>query len=177
MKWEWMRKGSPLLMHTFSVSLCPSTFFNAAPCSTNFTSPGGYIETPQQARGWYNTDVDCTYTVTVYMGYGVEIQVNSSHGAFVIDPVPGNDLNYCGNPVLLFYSWKVKCVMYCASSIKQKKNSDCFHTWFCRHTPFLPLVGQTNSPSPISHHWLSQCSWQTGWRCFAYNIEPQCYTF
>ncbi len=54
------------------------------------------------------------------MGYGVEIQVNSSHGAFVIDPVPGNDLNYCGNPVLLFYSWKVKCVMYCASSIKNQ---------------------------------------------------------
>ncbi|XP_016380796.1 seizure protein 6-like isoform X1 [Sinocyclocheilus rhinocerous] len=75
-----------------------------APCNTNFTSPGGYIETLQQAKSWYNTDVDCTYTVTVYMGYGVEIQVNSSHGAFVIDPVPGNDLNYCGNSVLLFYS-------------------------------------------------------------------------
>uniref|UniRef100_A0A8C2Q711 Seizure related 6 homolog b n=1 Tax=Cyprinus carpio TaxID=7962 RepID=A0A8C2Q711_CYPCA len=46
-----------------------------APCNTNFTSPGGYIETLQQARSWYNMDVDCTYTVTVYLGYGVEIQV------------------------------------------------------------------------------------------------------
>ncbi|XP_052472791.1 seizure protein 6 isoform X2 [Carassius gibelio] len=46
-----------------------------APCNTNFTSPGGYIETLQQARSWDNTDVDCTYTVTVYLGYGVEIQV------------------------------------------------------------------------------------------------------
>uniref|UniRef100_A0A672QZR5 Seizure related 6 homolog n=1 Tax=Sinocyclocheilus grahami TaxID=75366 RepID=A0A672QZR5_SINGR len=52
-----------------------TTMQTPAPCSTNFTSPGGYIETPQQARSWYNTDVDCTYTVTVYMGYGVEIQV------------------------------------------------------------------------------------------------------
>ncbi|XP_057206260.1 seizure protein 6 homolog isoform X2 [Triplophysa rosa] len=46
-----------------------------APCSTNFTAPGGYIETPQHARSGYNTNVDCTYTVTVYMGYGVEIQM------------------------------------------------------------------------------------------------------
>ncbi|KAA0702007.1 Seizure protein 6 -like protein [Triplophysa tibetana] len=46
-----------------------------APCSTNFTAPGGYIETPQHTRSAYNTNVDCTYTVTVYMGYGVEIQV------------------------------------------------------------------------------------------------------
>ncbi|ROK28207.1 Seizure protein 6 [Anabarilius grahami] len=51
-----------------------TTMQTSAPCSTNFTSPGGYIETPQQARSWYNTNVDCTYTVTVYMGYGVEIQ-------------------------------------------------------------------------------------------------------
>ncbi len=150
MKWEWMRKGSPLLMHTFSVSLCPSTFFNAAPCSTNFTSPGGYIETPQQARSWHNTDVDCTYTVTVYMGYGVEIQVNSSHGAFVIDPVPGNDLNYCGNPVLLFYSWKVKCVMYCASSIKQKKIVIVFTHGFADTPPFCHWSGKQIAP-PQSH--------------------------
>ncbi len=152
MQWseiERMRKGSPLLMHTFSVSLCPSTFSNAAPCSTNFTSPGGYIETPQQARSWYNTDVDCTYTVTVYMGYGVEIQVNSSHGLLVIDPVPGNDLNYCGNPVLLFYSWKVKCVMHCASSIKQK-NSDCFHTGFADMPPVCQWSGKQIAP-PQSH--------------------------
>ncbi|XP_066519890.1 seizure protein 6 homolog isoform X2 [Hoplias malabaricus] len=43
-------------------------------CSSNFTAPGGYIETPPPSS-WYYTSVDCTYTVTVYMGYGVEIQV------------------------------------------------------------------------------------------------------
>nr|XP_055052520.1 seizure protein 6 homolog isoform X1 [Misgurnus anguillicaudatus] len=52
-----------------------TTMQTPAPCSTNFTAPGGYIETPQHARNWYNTNMDCTYTVTVYMGYGVEIQV------------------------------------------------------------------------------------------------------
>lgn len=111
---KWGGENEKRLASIDAHFLCLSlsfTFSNAAPCSTNFTSPGGYIETPQQARSWYNTNVDCTYTVTVYMGYGVEIQVNSSHSAFVIDPVTGNDLNYCGNPVLLFYSWKVKCVI------------------------------------------------------------------
>ncbi|XDV32305.1 hypothetical protein PO909_003162 [Leuciscus waleckii] len=53
-----------------------TTMQTPAPCNTNFTSPGGYIETPQQARSWYNTNLDCTYTVTVYMGYGVEIQIS-----------------------------------------------------------------------------------------------------
>lgn len=64
-----------------------------APCSANFTSPGGYIETPQQARSWYNANVDCTYTVTVYMGYGVEIQVMNvslSEGDVVIFEDLGN---------------------------------------------------------------------------------------
>lgn len=152
MQWsevERMRKGWPLLMHTFSVSLCPSTFSNAAPCSTNFTSPGGYIETPQQARSWYNTNVDCTYTVTVYMGYGVEIQVNSSHGAFVIDPVSGNDLNYCGNPVLLFYSWKVKRVISVPAAINRiAKIMIVFTQVLWKIFPCQALVGQTVSFRP-----------------------------
>ncbi|KAJ8275911.1 hypothetical protein COCON_G00076630 [Conger conger] len=40
------------------------------PCNMNYTSPNGYIET-----AWYDTSVDCTFTVTVYLGYGVEVQV------------------------------------------------------------------------------------------------------
>ncbi|XP_051535423.1 seizure protein 6 homolog isoform X2 [Myxocyprinus asiaticus] len=52
-----------------------TTMQTPALCSSNFTAPGGYIETPQPAKSWYNTNVDCTYTVTIYMGYGVEIQV------------------------------------------------------------------------------------------------------
>ncbi|XP_017550344.1 seizure protein 6 isoform X1 [Pygocentrus nattereri] len=51
-----------------------TTMQTPVPCSTNFTATGGYIETPPPSS-WYYSNVDCTYTVTVYMGYGVEIQV------------------------------------------------------------------------------------------------------
>ncbi|XP_027003611.1 seizure protein 6 homolog isoform X1 [Tachysurus fulvidraco] len=51
-----------------------TTIQTPAPCSINFTAPGGYIETPPQGSCDYST-FDCTYTVSVYMGYGVEIQV------------------------------------------------------------------------------------------------------
>lgn len=47
----------------------------AVPCIFNLTAPEGYIETPQPSSSHYYSSVDCTYTVTVYMGYGVEIQV------------------------------------------------------------------------------------------------------
>ncbi|XP_035390181.1 seizure protein 6 homolog isoform X2 [Electrophorus electricus] len=45
-----------------------------AACRGSFTAPGGYIEAPSQGS-WPHTNADCTYTVTVYMGYGVESQV------------------------------------------------------------------------------------------------------
>ncbi|XP_072548129.1 seizure protein 6 homolog isoform X2 [Salminus brasiliensis] len=51
-----------------------TTMQTPVPCSTNFTAPGGYIETPPPSS-WYYSNVDCIYIVTVYMGYGVEIQV------------------------------------------------------------------------------------------------------
>ncbi|KAF5901994.1 seizure protein 6 isoform X1, partial [Clarias magur] len=51
-----------------------TTIQSTAPCSINFTAPGGYIETPPRGSCDYS-NFDCTYTVTVYMGYGVEIQV------------------------------------------------------------------------------------------------------
>ncbi|XP_048857518.1 LOW QUALITY PROTEIN: seizure protein 6 homolog [Brienomyrus brachyistius] len=46
-----------------------------APCSTNFTAPEGHIEVPAQPGAWSYPGVDCTYAISVYMGYGVEIQV------------------------------------------------------------------------------------------------------
>ncbi|XP_018604286.2 seizure protein 6 isoform X2 [Scleropages formosus] len=51
-----------------------TTMQTPVPCSTNFTAPEGYIEAPQQANPWPSS-MDCTYSVTVYMGYGVELQV------------------------------------------------------------------------------------------------------
>ncbi|XP_010868993.4 seizure protein 6 homolog isoform X2 [Esox lucius] len=43
------------------------------PCSSNLTAPEGFIAQP--SGSWYYPSVDCTYTITVYMGYGLEIQV------------------------------------------------------------------------------------------------------
>uniref|UniRef100_A0A3B3R744 Seizure related 6 homolog n=1 Tax=Paramormyrops kingsleyae TaxID=1676925 RepID=A0A3B3R744_9TELE len=45
------------------------------PCSTNFTAPEGHIEVPAQPEAWSYPGLDCTCTISVYMGYGVEIQV------------------------------------------------------------------------------------------------------
>lgn len=60
-----------------------SILLSIAPCSINFTAPGGYIETPP--RGSYDySNFDCTYTVTVYMGYGVEIQVGDLYNVSAI---------------------------------------------------------------------------------------------
>ncbi|KAL7848339.1 hypothetical protein AOLI_G00230570 [Acnodon oligacanthus] len=42
-------------------------------CSMNFTDAEGYIEMPPRAGD--SSTVDCAYLVTVYLGYGVEIQV------------------------------------------------------------------------------------------------------
>uniref|UniRef100_A0A8B9HVY3 Seizure related 6 homolog b n=1 Tax=Astyanax mexicanus TaxID=7994 RepID=A0A8B9HVY3_ASTMX len=72
----WDVEESQLLMGSFvSLSVPLSVFLlTTVPCSANFTAPGGYIETPPPSS-WYYSKVDCTYTVTVYMGYGVEIQV------------------------------------------------------------------------------------------------------
>uniref|UniRef100_A0A3B3R8D7 Seizure related 6 homolog n=1 Tax=Paramormyrops kingsleyae TaxID=1676925 RepID=A0A3B3R8D7_9TELE len=47
-----------------------------APCSTNFTAPEGHIEVPAQPEAWSYPGLDCTCTISVYMGYGVEIQVS-----------------------------------------------------------------------------------------------------
>ncbi|MGH0173996.1 UNVERIFIED_CONTAM: hypothetical protein FKN15_066642 [Acipenser sinensis] len=48
---------------------------NTIPCSSNFTGPEGYIESPRYSSLLYYTNLDCSYAVTVFMGYGVEIQV------------------------------------------------------------------------------------------------------
>ncbi len=42
------------------------------PCSLNFTDPEGNIEILQQL----DSGVECNYLVTVYLGYGIEVQVS-----------------------------------------------------------------------------------------------------
>uniref|UniRef100_A0A3B1JER3 Seizure related 6 homolog n=1 Tax=Astyanax mexicanus TaxID=7994 RepID=A0A3B1JER3_ASTMX len=44
-------------------------------CSMNFTDAEGYIEMPPRTEDSHDSTVDCTYLITVYLGYGIEIQV------------------------------------------------------------------------------------------------------
>uniref|UniRef100_A0A8C7D7Z2 Seizure related 6 homolog n=1 Tax=Oncorhynchus kisutch TaxID=8019 RepID=A0A8C7D7Z2_ONCKI len=60
---------------TITTTTIITTMHHPAPCIFTLTSPEGYIETPQPSSSHYYSSVDCTYTVTVYTGYGVEIQV------------------------------------------------------------------------------------------------------
>jgi hypothetical protein len=47
----------------------------------DFGGPQGVIQALPLAISTVHSVTDCTYKVIVYMGYGVEIQVGSSHGA------------------------------------------------------------------------------------------------
>ncbi|XP_077336515.1 seizure protein 6 homolog isoform X1 [Lithobates pipiens] len=47
------------------------------PCSKNFTATEGVLLSPVHRNYQYNTGLDCSYTVYVYSGYGVEIKVQN----------------------------------------------------------------------------------------------------
>ncbi|XP_067422011.1 seizure protein 6 homolog [Emydura macquarii macquarii] len=47
-----------------------------APCSWNFTGPEGSLESPEPASSPYDS-LDCTYSISGYPGYGVEIKVEN----------------------------------------------------------------------------------------------------
>ncbi|XP_061554875.1 seizure 6-like protein isoform X4 [Phycodurus eques] len=49
----------------------------ASSCSVTFTQPEGYIDSSDAILS--AGDVCCTYTITVYAGYGVELQVKSAN--------------------------------------------------------------------------------------------------
>ncbi|XP_035290633.1 seizure protein 6 homolog isoform X3 [Anguilla anguilla] len=70
------------------------------PCNMNYTSPNGYIET-----AWYDSSADCTFTVTVYLGYGVEVQVlnvSLSEGEVVtLEDVGGREHSVLANESVL----------------------------------------------------------------------------
>ncbi|KAI9542262.1 hypothetical protein NQZ68_022316 [Dissostichus eleginoides] len=40
----------------------------------NLTGPDGYIKAPPQSSSAFQSTMDCSYVITVYMGYGVEVQ-------------------------------------------------------------------------------------------------------
>lgn len=50
---------------------------STVPCQLNLTGPEGYIEAPPPSSSAFRSTSDCSYTITVYTGYGVEVQVRS----------------------------------------------------------------------------------------------------
>ncbi|KAG8140592.1 hypothetical protein E2320_003269, partial [Naja naja] len=46
-------------------------------CNNNITDIEGYVESPDYAGTTFYGGLDCTYTISVYMGYGIEVQVQT----------------------------------------------------------------------------------------------------
>ncbi|KAK2823187.1 hypothetical protein Q7C36_019787 [Tachysurus vachellii] len=59
------------IIHTTTVI---STMREQGQCSMNLTDAEGYVEMPPSSDS-FDTAMDCTFYVSVYLGYGVEIQV------------------------------------------------------------------------------------------------------
>ncbi|XP_064434646.1 seizure 6-like protein isoform X6 [Mirounga angustirostris] len=76
-----------------------------APCSVSFSDPEGYIDSSDYPPLPLSSFLECTYNVTVYTGYGVELQVKSvnlSDGELLsIRGVDGPTLTVLANQTLL----------------------------------------------------------------------------
>ncbi|XP_058039754.1 seizure 6-like protein 2 [Ahaetulla prasina] len=46
-------------------------------CNNNITDIEGYVESPDYTGTTFYGGLDCTYTISVYMGYGIEVQVQT----------------------------------------------------------------------------------------------------
>uniref|UniRef100_A0A8C4HJH2 Seizure related 6 homolog a n=1 Tax=Dicentrarchus labrax TaxID=13489 RepID=A0A8C4HJH2_DICLA len=64
-------EGTTMTSTTVTTTTTITTVQTAEPCSLNFTDPEGNIEILQQL----DSGVECNYLVTVYLGYGIEVQV------------------------------------------------------------------------------------------------------
>ncbi|XP_010868648.2 seizure protein 6 homolog isoform X2 [Esox lucius] len=84
-----------------------TTMQTPGPCTVNFTDPEGHIIIPQQQHAALSSDlaVDCTYLVTVYLGYGIEVQVlnvSLSEGDVVtLDDMGGREPSILANESIL----------------------------------------------------------------------------
>uniref|UniRef100_A0A8C9UKA7 Seizure related 6 homolog like n=1 Tax=Spermophilus dauricus TaxID=99837 RepID=A0A8C9UKA7_SPEDA len=87
------------------VAPCPDPVLPSALCSVSFSDPEGYIDSSDYPPLPFNSFLQCTYNVTVYTGYGVELQVKSvnlSEGELLsIRGVDGSTLTVLANQTLL----------------------------------------------------------------------------
>ncbi|XP_042735708.1 seizure protein 6 homolog [Lagopus leucura] len=54
-----------------------TTLQGPAPCNRTLAGPEGWLVSPEPASAPYDSSMDCTYTISVYPGYGVEIKVQN----------------------------------------------------------------------------------------------------
>uniref|UniRef100_A0A8B9TTL9 Seizure related 6 homolog n=1 Tax=Anas platyrhynchos TaxID=8839 RepID=A0A8B9TTL9_ANAPL len=54
-----------------------TTLQGPAPCNRTLAGPEGWLVSPEPAGAPYDSSLDCTYTISVYPGYGVEIKVHN----------------------------------------------------------------------------------------------------
>ncbi|XP_038844081.1 seizure protein 6-like [Salvelinus namaycush] len=84
-----------------------TTMQTPGPCTVNFTDPEGHIEIPQLHSSASSPDpgADCTYVLTVYLGYGIEVQVlnvSLSEGEVVtVEDMGGRELSILANETVL----------------------------------------------------------------------------
>uniref|UniRef100_A0AAX7UT05 Seizure related 6 homolog a n=1 Tax=Astatotilapia calliptera TaxID=8154 RepID=A0AAX7UT05_ASTCA len=64
-------KDTTTMSTTVTTTTTITTMQTSEPCSLNFTDPEGNIEILQQL----DSGVECNYLITVYLGYGIEVQV------------------------------------------------------------------------------------------------------
>lgn len=54
-----------------------TTLQGPAPCNRTLAGPEGWLVSPEPTGGPYDGSLDCTYTISVYPGYGVELKVEN----------------------------------------------------------------------------------------------------
>lgn len=54
----------------------PGSPLSPAPCNRTLAGPEGWLVSPEPAAVPYDGSLDCTYTISVYPGYGVELKVS-----------------------------------------------------------------------------------------------------
>lgn len=60
---------------TITTTTIITTMQSPVACQMNLTGPEGFIEAPPQSSSSFLSTRDCSYLITVYTGYGVEVQV------------------------------------------------------------------------------------------------------
>ncbi len=64
-----------VLTHIYLCISCPSYPFFTVQCNATLSAMEDVVESPDPASTSSVSPLECTYSITVYAGYGVEIQV------------------------------------------------------------------------------------------------------